>query len=81
MRRQGLLPVAQIRMDRWPFDRVLPLVEHLRAGGSVPPIHVRANADGTYLILDGRHRMHAFKLLGRTHIPARWGEFATPIAK
>ena len=74
MRYIGLLPVSAIEMDRWPFDRVLGLVLHLQAGGTVPPVHVMKSSDGRYRILDGRHRMHAFKLLGRKSILARWGE-------
>lgn len=61
-------------MDRWPFKRVLPLVAHLQAGGTVPPIRIARTTDGRFRIIDGRHRMHAFKLLGREYILARWGE-------
>ena len=73
------IPLHLIDMDRWPFQRVLPLAAHLEAGGTVPPVHVMAKPDGRFQIIDGRHRMHAHKLLGRTHILARWG-IRNPVA-
>lgn len=73
MRHLDRIPINLIAVDRWPFARVLDLVTHLRQGGTVPPIHVQRYSDGRYRILDGRHRVHAMLLLGRTHILARWG--------
>ena len=66
------LPISAIKMDRWPSQRVLGLVDYLRSGGTVPPIHVQV-CGSRYRILDGRHRMMAFKLLGRDKIMARYG--------
>lgn len=61
-------------VDRLPIGlRTLSLVDHLRAGGTVPPIHVRMAGDGRFAILDGRHRLLAFRLLERRAILARWG--------
>jgi hypothetical protein len=81
MRYVAPVAINLIDMDRWPFARVLSLVAHLQAGGTVPPIHVKRMPDGRFRILDGRHRMHAHKLLGRVQILARWGEKAQPVAR
>lgn len=67
------IPIAQVVVDRSPMARTLGLVRHLEAGGTVPPIHVKLLANGRYRILDGRHRILAFKLLQRTTITARYG--------
>lgn len=61
-------------MDRWPFGlRTLDLIRHLESGGSVPPIHVKPNGSGQYIILDGRHRVLAHKMLERPFIEVRYG--------
>lgn len=74
MRVERLIPVAQIVWDRLPLNpSTLDLVRYLDAGGAVPAIKVRALLDGRYEIRDGRHRLLAHKLLGRTHILAKWG--------
>lgn len=73
MRHLGRIPLSLVDMDRWPFERVLPLARHLEAGGTVPPIHVAKTPHGRFRIIDGRHRVHAHKLLGRAEILARWG--------
>ena len=82
MRVTRWLPISCIMMDRVVFSNVLPLVKYLEEGGEVPPIHVqkfketdfRGVHHGGYRILAGRHRWMAYKLLGRTHIEARYGE-------
>jgi uncharacterized ParB-like nuclease family protein len=61
----------QIVLDRTPFNKVLELVRHLESGGTVPPIHVELGANGQWHILDGRHRVMAFRLLGRQTIQAK----------
>lgn len=66
------IPLASIDGERWPFRDVLPLVTHLQHGGSVPPIHVQIRPHGRYRLLDGRHRVMAFRLLGRRMILARY---------
>lgn len=76
MRQLGQIPVSQIKMDRYPFQRILGLVNHLATGHSVPPIHVKILRNGQYQILDGRHRVMAFKLLGRETILARFNKDA-----
>lgn len=49
---------------------VLAIVDHLRRNGTVPPIKVEEKGDGNYRIKDGRHRLAAYKLLGRTSAKA-----------
>ena len=76
-----LIPLASIGMDHTPINpKTLDLVDYLRGGGVVPSIHVRAGiipagAKGCvvreYDICDGRHRVIAYKLLGRNTIAAR----------
>lgn len=64
--------IAAVQMDRHPLHpRTLELVRYLEAGGSTAPIHVATTEFG-YRICDGRHRITASKLLGRTHILARF---------
>jgi len=62
------IPISNIIMDRYPFKRVLDLVVFLSNGGVVPPIKLTLREDGTYKIRDGRHRVMAYKLLGRREI-------------
>lgn len=64
--------IAQIEMDRHPLNpSTLSLIEHIRDGGSIPPIHEARHAGGNFLIRDGRHRITACKLLGIKTIKAR----------
>lgn len=68
------IQVAQIDVDRLPIGlRTLSLAAHLAGGGAVPPIHVMPATNGRFRILDGRHRLLAFRLLERRTIVARWG--------
>lgn len=77
MRLRALIPVRQIKMDRSPLnEKTLRLVDFLRGGGLVPPIHVQLK-DGAFYIRNGRHRVTAFKLLGRQLIDARYGKAKT----
>ena len=65
--------ISQIQMDHHPINpSTLALVKHLEGGGKVPPIHVQTLSDGNYRICDGRHRITAFKLLGRRMIEAKY---------
>lgn len=70
------IPVAATRMDRWPLNpTTLALVDYLRTGGEVPAIKVQTVSGGEgggWRILDGRHRVAAAKLLGRSTIRARF---------
>lgn len=78
MRRKGYIPVHSILMDREPLNqKTLKLCHHLEGGGTVPPIHVQlvqiGPKRGSFRVLDGRHRITAFKLCEKFHIYARWG--------
>lgn len=65
------IPISNIVVDRIPLNRTLGLVKHLEQGGTVPPIKVEYK-DGTYILKDGRHRVAAYKLLGRRFISAKF---------
>lgn len=66
------IPIGLIKMDRWAIQpATLALVKHIQSGGTVPPIHV-AWIVGGFKICDGRHRVTAYRLLGRKHISARF---------
>lgn len=65
--------IGSIQMDRHPLNpSTLSLIKFLEGGGDVPPIHVQRLSGGNYKICDGRHRVTAFRLLGRREIPARF---------
>lgn len=73
LRRINLIEVSQIVMDHYPLNKsMLGLLDHLRAGGTVPPIKVARLINGRYKICDGRHRVTAFKLMGRKYINCRY---------
>ena len=73
MRQTKEIPIGAIQMDRWALQpQTLKLAAFLEMGGDVPPIHVARCANGNYRICDGRHRVTAFKLLGRRKITARF---------
>lgn len=74
MRVKTRLQIGNITLDREPIGpSTLSLVDFLRGGGTVPPIHVELKAKGTWKILDGRHRVLAYKLLGRSEIDVKYG--------
>ncbi len=73
MRRTEHISIALIDVDRYPMKRVLGLVRHLEAGGTVPPVHVERTTHGRFRLLDGRHRIMAHRLLERPLILARYG--------
>jgi len=73
MRQYKKIKIANIVIDRYPLNpSILGLLEHLKSGGSVPPIHIQKIGNGQYKILDGRHRVTAFKLLGKKDILSRF---------
>jgi ParB-like chromosome segregation protein Spo0J len=59
-------PAVYPRLD-YSFERVSDLVDALEAGADLPPITVQR---GTGVLLAGRHRVEAYKRLGRTRIAA-----------
>lgn len=73
MRVQRLFPICSLVVDRSPINpKTLGLVDFLRGGGKVGPIHIQL-VSGNWKVCDGRHRILAYKLLGRTMIEARYG--------
>lgn len=64
--------IESIYWDKLPINpTVLSLVDFLRSGGKVPPIHLQKGSEGGYKLRDGRHRVAAFKLLGLKTIEAK----------
>lgn len=67
------IPIANIIVDRHSLSpQTFSLAKHLESGGHIPAVRVVAGADGAYILRDGRHRVTATKLLGWTHIEARF---------
>lgn len=65
------IPVGGVIMDKWPINESgLATTMAVSAGRPMPPIKVRSIGNGQYVILDGRHRTLAYKLLGRKTILA-----------
>ncbi len=63
----SVIGVDLLQLFRSVDDHILPLVEHLKNGGTVPPIHVEAYKP-FFKLLDGHHRYVAHKLLGKENI-------------
>jgi len=67
------IDISLIRMDRYPInEKTLRLVDYLRNGGVVPEIKVAKHPLGGFIIKDGRHRITAYRLLGRKTIKAKY---------
>ncbi len=82
MRVTKLVPIRNIVMDRYPINpSTLSLIQHLEGGGTVPPIKIYRLASGQFQIKDGRHRITAFKLLGRENIKAVYSTKVSCIRK
>lgn len=74
MRLNGHIAIDLIDVDRFPIGpRTVSLIDFLRQGNHVPPIHIQPTVNGRFRILDGRHRLLAYRMLGRQSIRARWG--------
>lgn len=75
IRTTEFIPMVNIKMDRWPIcPQTLDLANKLNEGLEVPPIHVALTKHGQYKICDGRHRVTAYKLLGRSEILATYSK-------
>lgn len=71
MRKTEMVNIGSIKMDRFPLNpATLNLIKYLEQGGKVPPIKISSLGTGQYLIKDGRHRITAYKLLGKDYIKA-----------
>jgi len=70
-RQEADIDISLIKMDRYPINpTTLSLIDYLRQGKEAPAIKVSRLSKGGYKIKDGRHRVLAYKLLGRTKIKA-----------
>ena len=72
MRVTELIQITTIQYDKLPINKsVLDLVFFIMSGGIVPPVKLNAGKNG-WVLLDGRHRVAAYKLLGLTQINAKF---------
>lgn len=63
--------IESILIDNLPVNKkTFDLALFIYQGGEIPPIRLEKSSSGGYLIKDGRHRVCAFKLLGRIEIKA-----------
>jgi len=77
---EQFINIQNIRIDRLPLNpSTLSLVDHIRNGGDIPPIQVSKHPNGGYSIKDGRHRLVACKLLGKSTINAKFSIKAEPL--
>jgi ParB-like chromosome segregation protein Spo0J len=66
------IKIESIKWDKLPINpSVLRLVDFIRSGGEIPPIHLQRSSQGGYKLKDGRHRVSAYKLLGIKTIKSR----------
>lgn len=73
MRIEKEIDILSIKIDRYPMNpTTLNLIHYLDCGGTVPAIKVAKLKQGGFIIRDGRHRVLAYKLLGRKKILARF---------
>jgi len=74
MRKIELVNIEGLKWDHLPINKqTLDLVFFLMSGGNVPAIKLEKIKHG-YKIKDGRHRIAAYKLLGRKLIFAKFYE-------
>jgi hypothetical protein len=73
-----IVPLADLTADgatQWRVKNsskaIEDMAEHLRAGGTLPPIDVFVGRDGKKHVGDGHHRIGACKTAGLDQIPAR----------
>jgi hypothetical protein len=74
MRKISYVYIEGILFDKLPINKTtLDLVFFLMSGGDISPIKLEKTKNG-YKVLDGRHRLAAFKLLGEKMILAKFYE-------
>lgn len=72
MREIDFVYIEGILFDKLPMNKsVLDLVFFIMSGGEIPPIKLTKTKDG-YKLKDGRHRLAAYKLLGKKLILAKF---------
>lgn len=78
MRTEKEIPIRNIAVDRFSISpETLALCDHIRNGGNIPAIKVQKK-DGVYILKDGRHRITAYKLLGKQKIKCKLYEINNP---
>jgi ParB-like chromosome segregation protein Spo0J len=74
-RRIEFIDIQLIKVDRYPINpKTLSLIDYIRNGGEIPPIKVVKLPKGGFMIKDGRHRLVAYKMLGKTKIKAKFSD-------
>ncbi len=73
MKVEKMIHICSIKMDNYPLNpSTLNLIDFIRNGGEVPAIRISKMSNGQFKIKDGRHRLTAYKLLGRKEILAKF---------
>ena len=81
MRHTMLVPINAIRIDRLPrqgqsYNKALQYAADMASGDCFPPIKLQD--DNGLRICDGRHRIVASRICGRTHVFATWKDDTRP---
>jgi len=72
MRETGFVNISGIQYDELPMNpEVLDLVFFISSGGEIPPVKLQKTKTG-WKLKDGRHRLAAYKLLGKEKIFAKY---------
>jgi uncharacterized ParB-like nuclease family protein len=72
MNKAILIPFAECIPTTLPINnKVLKMAMFIMSGGELPPITVQNTRHG-YKVIDGRHRISAYKLLGQASIMAKY---------
>ena len=74
MRKTDFVYIEGLQWDNLPINKtVLDLVFFIMSGGEIGPIKLIKTENG-YKVKDGRHRIAAYKLLGKKIILAKYYE-------
>lgn len=67
------ISIQQIDVDNYSISKeTLDIVDYIRSGGEIPEIKVINLDSGRFKLKDGRHRITAYKLLGKQKIKAKF---------
>lgn len=77
MRTTKLINIKNIKVDNHSispqtFDLAFKIKTCIIDIDDLPPIKLQCIGNGSYKLRDGRHRITAFKLLGKTHIKSKF---------
>lgn len=74
MRKTDFVYIEGLQWDKLPINpKTLGLVYFIMSGGEIKPIKLMKTKNG-YKVKDGRHRIAAYKLLGKKVILAKFYE-------